>query len=95
MERVEDIAFMMMLTEHYLRNGKYLQSFALANYLSTVVRGDPRLDKMLLLAALEVGKNQTARRALAALKGRGAATPEECRALDLLERRLVAQGGAS
>lgn len=79
------------LAEHYLRNQRPLESFALLSLLEELRLEDLRLTKMLMVAAIEIRKLDIARRLLDELSALdGALTDEERRMLDYYRQRLAA-----
>lgn len=89
---VRDIGF---LAEHYLRNQRPLESFALLSLLEELRVEDLRLRKMLMVAAIEIRKLDIARRLLDELSARDSAlTDEERRVLEHYRQRLAAAEGA-
>ena len=65
------------LAEHYLRNRRPVESFALLSFLDEIGHADRRLKKMYLVAAVDIQKCDVAERLLRELTAVEAAVDEE------------------
>lgn len=77
------------LAEHYLRNRRPAESFALLSFLDEIGVADRRVKKMFLVAAIETKSWEAARRLLPELAmSKQALTEDESRILQYYARRV-------